>query len=82
MIPNGCIEVQTSPVERPSVPAWFAEVVMIAHHLASKGLLEAFAQQVRLVRGRFGCGSAHRFSWTAGAHGMRNEMVRRISDRK
>jgi hypothetical protein len=54
MIPNECIEVQTSPLDRPSVPAWFAEVVMIASHLATKGLLEAFAQQVRLVRGRFG----------------------------
>jgi hypothetical protein len=55
MIPNPCIEVQTSPVDRPSVPGWFAEVVMIARHLATTGLLEAFAQQVRLVRGRFGC---------------------------
>ncbi len=54
MIPNECIEVQTSPLDRASVPAWFAEVVMIARHLASKGLFEAFAQQVRLVRGRFG----------------------------
>jgi hypothetical protein len=36
------------------VPAWFAEVVIIARHLAAKGLLEAFARQVRLVRGRFG----------------------------
>jgi hypothetical protein len=54
MIPNPCIEVQTSSLDRPSVPAWFAEVVIIAHHLATKGLLEAFAQQVRLVRGRFG----------------------------
>jgi len=27
---------------------------MIARHLATKGLFEAFAQQVRLVRGRFG----------------------------
>ncbi|HEY6540627.1 MAG TPA: hypothetical protein VIZ18_06805 [Ktedonobacteraceae bacterium] len=54
MIPNPCIEVQTSPLERPSVPAWFAEVVIMARHLATKGLLEAFAQQVRLVRGRFG----------------------------
>ncbi len=54
MIPNACIEVQTSPLDRPSVPAWFAEVVMIARHLATKGLFEAFAQQVRLVRGRFG----------------------------
>jgi hypothetical protein len=44
MIPNPCKEVQTSPLDRPSVPVWFAEVVMIAHHLATKGLLEAFAR--------------------------------------
>ncbi len=55
MIPNECIEVQTSSLARPSVPAWFAEVVMIVRHLETKGLLKAFAQQVRLVRGRFGC---------------------------
>ena len=54
MTPNRCIEVQTSPLDRPSVPEWFAEVVMMARHLEAKGLLEAFAQQVRLVRGRFG----------------------------
>ena len=54
MVSNPCIEVQTSPEDRPSVPEWFAEVVMIARHLATKGLIEAFAQQVRLVRGRFG----------------------------
>jgi hypothetical protein len=54
MIPNHCIEVQTSPVDRPSVPPWFAEVVIMARHLATKGLLDAFAYQVRLVRGRFG----------------------------
>jgi hypothetical protein len=49
MIPNECIEVQTSPLDRPSVPAWFAEVAMIARHLASKGLLEAFAQERTLA---------------------------------
>jgi hypothetical protein len=54
MISNHCIDVQTFPEDRPSVPAWFAEVVIIAHHLATKGLLDAFAHQVRLVRGRFG----------------------------
>ncbi len=54
MISNPSIEVQTSPVDRPSVPAWFAEVVILSQHLTTKGLLEAFAQQVRLVRGRFG----------------------------
>jgi hypothetical protein len=46
--------VQTSPVERPSVPPWFAEVAILAQHLARKGLLEAFTHQIRLVRGHFG----------------------------
>jgi hypothetical protein len=41
-------------VDRPAVPPWFAEVVIITQHLATKGLLEAFAQQIRLVRGCFG----------------------------
>ena len=54
MIPNPCIEVHTSPVDRPSMPPWFAEVVIIVQHLATKGLLDAFAHQLRLVRGRFG----------------------------
>jgi hypothetical protein len=54
MIPNPCIEVQTSPEARASVPPWFAEVVMVAQHFATNSLLEAFGQQVRLVRGRFG----------------------------
>ncbi len=49
---NPCIEIQTSSEHRPSVPAWFAEVVIIARHLKTKGLLDAFEQQVRLVRGR------------------------------
>jgi hypothetical protein len=54
MIPRQCVEVQTSPLERPSVPPWFAEVVILSQHLATKGLLEAFTHQIRLVRGHFG----------------------------
>jgi len=54
MIPNPCIEVHTSPIERPAVPPWFAEVVIMARHLTTKGLLDASAHQVPLVRGRFG----------------------------
>src|SRR5512135_2768868 len=54
MIPDPCIEVHTSVEDRPSVPAWFAEVVIVARHLAKKGLLDLFAHQVRLIRGRFG----------------------------
>lgn len=37
-------EVHTSPEDRPSVPAWFAEVVIIAQHLATKGLLDALLE--------------------------------------
>jgi len=33
---------------------WFAEVVILARHLTTTGLLEAFADQVHLRRGRFG----------------------------
>jgi hypothetical protein len=54
MIPDSCLEVHTSPVDRPSVPAWFAEVVIVARHLAKNEVLDAFARQVHLVRGRFG----------------------------
>ncbi len=54
MIPNPCIEVQTSSEARLSVPEWFAEVVIMVHHLTKEGVLDAFAHQVRLKRGRFG----------------------------
>ena len=54
MISNPCIEVQTTSENRFSVPAWFAEVVIIAGYLEKKGRISAFAHQVRLVRGRFG----------------------------
>jgi len=45
MIPNPNIEVQTSPVDRPSVPAWLAEVVILSQQLTTKGLLETFAHK-------------------------------------
>ncbi len=54
MIPNPCVEIHTTVEERASVPAWFAEVVIVVRHLTEKGLLEAFGQQIHLVRGRFG----------------------------
>src|SRR3989454_6295810 len=54
MIATPCIEVQTTSENRFSVPAWFAEVVIMARYLEKKGRISAFAQQVRLVRGRFG----------------------------
>jgi hypothetical protein len=54
MIANPCVEIQTSEEPRPAVPPWFAEVVIIVQYLATKGILDAFAQQIRLIRGRFG----------------------------
>src|SRR5438067_10153299 len=54
MISTPGIEVQATSENRFSVPVWFAEVVIIAGYLEKKGLFEAFAHQVRLVRGRFG----------------------------
>jgi hypothetical protein len=54
MISNPGIEVQTTSETRFSVPAWFAEVVIMAGYLEQKGLVEAFAHQVPLVRKRFG----------------------------
>ena len=54
MIPIPSIEVQTSCEDRPSVPAWFAEVVLIAQYLTQHGVLETLTQQVHLARGRFG----------------------------
>ena len=53
-IAHPCLEVHTSEQAQPSVPPWFAEVLIIAEHLRVHGLLEALATQVRLVRGRFG----------------------------
>src|SRR6266851_6489717 len=54
MISNPGIEVQTTSENRFSVPAWFAEVVIMAGYLEKQGRIFAFAQQVCVVRGRFG----------------------------
>ncbi len=50
MVSNTCIEVYTSPEERPSVPQWFAEVVILSRHLTAQGQIGAFTQHLPLVR--------------------------------
>lgn len=40
--------------QSPSVPAWFAELAVLARHFAQRGILGAIAQQVQLARGRTG----------------------------
>lgn len=53
-VPHPCVDIQTTPDPQPSIPPWFAEIVLIAGYLRGHGLLEALTAQVRLVRGRFG----------------------------
>lgn len=53
-ITSSPIVIQISPYAVPSTPSWFGEVVILAQHLVTKGLLDAFAHQVPLVRGCFG----------------------------
>src|SRR5258706_11049538 len=48
------IEIRTCPDEVPSLPPWFAEVVILARHFTHQGHLDAISQQVRLARGRAG----------------------------
>ena len=38
----------------PSVPAWFAELTVLARHFAQRGILDAIDERVRLARGRAG----------------------------
>jgi len=53
-IRHPCVDIHTTPTPQPSLPPWFAEIVLIAGHLRSHGLLDALSAQVRPVRGRFG----------------------------
>lgn len=48
------IEIRTFPDQAPSLPPWFAEVVILARHFTQQGHLDAISQQVRLARGRAG----------------------------
>src|SRR5262249_34016725 len=48
------IEIRTFPDQAPSLPPWFAEVVILARHFTRQGHLDAISQQVRLARGRAG----------------------------
>jgi hypothetical protein len=53
-LPHPCVDIHTTSAPQPSIPPWFAEIVLIAGYLRGHGLLEAFGAQVRLVRARFG----------------------------
>src|SRR6266511_2845104 len=48
------LAIHTCPDDRPSVPDWFAESIVLARHFARRGILDAISEQVRLARGRAG----------------------------
>src|SRR6059036_368800 len=48
------VNIQASPHSVPSVPDWFGEVTLLAHHLQRHGVLAAIEEQVRFARRRFG----------------------------
>jgi hypothetical protein len=48
------VEIHTRPDDVPSVPSWFAELILLARHLTQRGTLAAVAEHVRLARGRAG----------------------------
>ena len=48
------VNIQTSVQSVPSIPAWFGEVTLLAHHLSCQKILERISEQVRFARRRFG----------------------------
>jgi len=48
------VSIQASPHSVPSVPDWFGEVTLLAHHLHRQGVLAAIEEQVRFAHRRFG----------------------------
>jgi hypothetical protein len=51
---TAAVDIQTCPQEVPSVPPWFAEVVILARHFTQRGLLDAISTHVQVARGRAG----------------------------
>ena len=48
------VNIQTSVQSVPSIPDWFGEITLMAHHLQQQGVLAAIEEQVRFARRRFG----------------------------
>src|SRR5512146_2137307 len=54
MPPAVPVAIQACALEAPSVPPWFAELILLAQHFTQRGLLDALAQHLQLRRGRAG----------------------------
>jgi hypothetical protein len=48
------VDIRTNPQDVPSIPPWFAELILLARHFTQRGILAAISEQVRLARGRAG----------------------------
>jgi hypothetical protein len=48
------VDIHTSPHDVPTIPPWFAELILLVRHFTQRGILEAICQQVHLARGRAG----------------------------
>jgi hypothetical protein len=48
------VNIQASAHPVPSLPCWFGEMTLMAHHLQRQGVLAAIEEQVRFARRRFG----------------------------
>src|SRR5260370_40168631 len=48
------VNIQTSVQSVPSLPDWFGEITLMAHHLHQQGVLVAIEEQVHFARRRFG----------------------------
>ena len=46
------VNIQTSVQSVPSIPGWFGEVTLLAHHLNREKILEHISEQVRFARRR------------------------------
>jgi hypothetical protein len=48
------VDIHTNPQDVPSIPPWFAELILLARHFTRRGILAAISEHVRLARGRAG----------------------------
>ncbi|MGO8950188.1 MAG: hypothetical protein ACLQUY_21530 [Ktedonobacterales bacterium] len=53
-VPHPCVDIHATSAPQPSIPPWFAEIVLIAGYLRGHGVLDALSAQVCFVRKRFG----------------------------
>ena len=54
VIASSPVNIQASEQSVPSIPGWFGEVTLLAHHLNRLKILERISEQVRFARRRFG----------------------------